>query len=193
MDSNTYLRELEAALKGLPESDIQDILSDYREHFEMGMAEGREPSEIAENLGDPELIGRHNRAEYMVDRAGKRKSPANIARAVIAVVSLGVFNILFVAVPTVVAIILIFLLWVLSTLVFMTGIGLLIGSVIYILFPSSFVIGGASGVAVFFMGLLLSLGFLALGALMLIGMWLLSRYLMQLAIRYLKFNITLFK
>ena len=193
MDKKAYLSKLEASLKGLPESEIQDILSDYREHFDLGISEGRPPSEIAAALGEPEMIGRFNRADYMVQRAGIRTSAANMTRAVAAVVGLGIFNILFVAIPTVIAVILIFLLWVLSALMFMTGIGLLIGTVAYILFPSGVVIGGASAGTVFSLGFLLSIGFLSLGLLMLIGMWLLSRFLVQLIIRYLKFNITLFK
>ncbi|MEE3156194.1 MAG: DUF1700 domain-containing protein, partial [Pseudomonadota bacterium] len=48
-----FIRRLEAGLKGLPREDVDDILSDYAEHFEAGMAEGRSEEAIAAALGDP--------------------------------------------------------------------------------------------------------------------------------------------
>ena len=192
MDKTAYLRELENALSGLPESDIQDILSDYREHFSVGLSEGRTTEEIAGNLGDPVVIGRLYRADHLVQQADSSNRIRAIVPAVFAVIGLGLFNIFFVAVPSLLIAFLVLGLWILTGLVILTGIGCLAGTLAYVLFPSWFVIGGASGISVFFLGLFLSLGFLSMGALLAIGVWFLTRFLIRQAVRYLKFNISLF-
>lgn len=50
---NEYLNKLEKALRRLSEIDKQEILADYREHFEIGYEAGKTDEQIIESLGDP--------------------------------------------------------------------------------------------------------------------------------------------
>lgn len=50
---NEYLNKLEKALKRLSEIDKQEILADYKEHFEIGYEAGKTDKQIIESLGDP--------------------------------------------------------------------------------------------------------------------------------------------
>ncbi len=192
MGMQTFLDDLNKSLRGLPEPEIQDILSDYREHIEVGIAAGRSENELIGSLGDPATLGRLYRADHFVEHANTRFSPGSVAKAVTAVISLGLFNIIFVAIPAIFITGLILFLWLLALLILLAGGGCLIATLIYLVFPSMFVVGGMSGAAIFFSGLLIAIGMLSLGALLGIGMWFLTRFLARAAIRYLKFNISLF-
>lgn len=59
MNKIEFLRELENGLDGrLPESDMKEILSDYRDIFENGMANGKGEEDIAAEIGSPGRIAR---------------------------------------------------------------------------------------------------------------------------------------
>ncbi|HEY0196238.1 MAG TPA: DUF1700 domain-containing protein, partial [Methanobacterium sp.] len=53
MNKDEYLKELTRLLWKLPKEEREDVLSDYREHFIIGMEKGRDEEEIAEALGGP--------------------------------------------------------------------------------------------------------------------------------------------
>jgi len=69
MQKDEYLKKLGLALSGISETERQDILADYAEHFEMGALDGRTEEEIAESLGDPKTIGKEYTALSFVKRA----------------------------------------------------------------------------------------------------------------------------
>lgn len=57
MNQRQFMLELRRALEGhLPEEEIEEILSDHREFFEVGLAEGSTEESIAQQLGDPAKI-----------------------------------------------------------------------------------------------------------------------------------------
>ena len=59
MNKIEFLRELENGLDGrLPESDIKEVLSDYRDIFENGTANGKREEDIAAEIGSPGKIAR---------------------------------------------------------------------------------------------------------------------------------------
>lgn len=58
MDKNTYLRKLRKALEGLPQSMIEEIISDYQEHFEFGELEGKTQEQISKELGNPKEVAK---------------------------------------------------------------------------------------------------------------------------------------
>ena len=41
MNKNEFLHTLEKQLKGLPDTEVNDILADYTEHFDIGISHGR--------------------------------------------------------------------------------------------------------------------------------------------------------
>lgn len=56
MNRNDYINKLRINLQGLPNSEIQDILSDYEEHFGIGISKGKSEEEISNELGDPREV-----------------------------------------------------------------------------------------------------------------------------------------
>lgn len=43
-------------LQGLPISELEDIISDYEEHFNIGISKGKSEEEISKELGDPKEV-----------------------------------------------------------------------------------------------------------------------------------------
>ena len=193
MNRNEFLSKLGRTLKGMPGQDVAEILEDYREHFRHGLADNRDESDIAASLGDPVSIGKIYRADLMVKRANTVSNAANLIRATLAVVSLGLFNILFVAVPFLLAMGTLAGLWLLSGMIILTGLGLLAAVVLIAIFPSLFVLGGAPHGTLLLFGTLLSIGFLSMGTLSAIGMGYLTRTLSRVLIRYLKYSLQSFQ
>ena len=56
MTKTEFLQTLERELRNLTESEREEILYDFEEHFAVGLEEGKEESEIAKDLGDPNVI-----------------------------------------------------------------------------------------------------------------------------------------
>lgn len=56
MKKKEFLDLLRYYLRNLPSNIINDIISDYEEHFECGLQAGRSEEEIVKELGEPEKI-----------------------------------------------------------------------------------------------------------------------------------------
>ncbi len=89
-----FLRRLEAGLRGLPRTDVDDILADYSEHFEAGLAEGRSEDDIAAALGDPARLARELRFEAGHRAWQSARSPSSAFAAIIAFIGLASLDIL---------------------------------------------------------------------------------------------------
>nr|MDQ2861837.1 DUF1700 domain-containing protein [Pseudomonadota bacterium] len=94
MNREDFLRRLRAGLRGLPASDIDNIVADYQAHFAEGAAAGRGEGEIAAALGDPERVVRELRAEAGLKRWEAERNPSAAASAVFAVLGLGAIDVL---------------------------------------------------------------------------------------------------
>ncbi len=66
MSQNEYLKQLEIALQTNGIARIQEILADYREHFVIGLANGKSEIEIGQKLGDPDVIAKAYKTEDMI-------------------------------------------------------------------------------------------------------------------------------
>ena len=55
---NEFLNALERALSGIDAQQKREILTDYREHFALGLAAGKTEAQIARDLGDPEQLAK---------------------------------------------------------------------------------------------------------------------------------------
>lgn len=66
---NEFLEKLSHALGRMSAAQKQEILADYREHFEAGIAAGKTEAEIAAALGDPKQLGRMFKADRAVENA----------------------------------------------------------------------------------------------------------------------------
>lgn len=56
MTREEYMKQLQEAIKECSSKQQADILADFNEHFDMGMAQGHSEEEIAESLGDISLF-----------------------------------------------------------------------------------------------------------------------------------------
>lgn len=187
MNRNEFLQKLEYSLTSLPNEEKQDILYDYEEHFSMGLELGKTEEEISESLGDPTVIAKDFKVNYMVVQAENSTSTGNILRAVFATVSLGFFNLIFVLGPFLAAIGIILALFI--TGIALTGSGVVVMGVIIFqaVFPNSLALSSVmilDGIGAFFVGV----GITCLGLLILIGTVYVIKYFYQLTIRYLRFN-----
>lgn len=178
MTKTAYMDKLKAYLHSLPSDELEDILSDYDEHFEVGLSKGKTAEEISKELGDPYDISRN----YI-----NASSITNVAvttsnnQGILIILLLAAFNIVIVIGP------------------YISIVGLLIGMYIT---GVSFIFGGIAlmlGNAFNFIGIisqphiLTSLGFgiglSSLGVLTLILGIYLSKLLISLTKRYISWNI----
>ena len=56
MTREEYMKQLEESLQGYSREFAEEILDNYREHFETGLREGRTEEEICEELGEIETL-----------------------------------------------------------------------------------------------------------------------------------------
>ena len=88
-----YLNTLKVRLtEYVSREDLDDILSDYAEHFSIGKSEGRSEEDLCRALGSPEDVAKEIRATYLVKKAEQACSAGNIWHAVMATLGLGLFN-----------------------------------------------------------------------------------------------------
>ena len=81
MTKSEFLDTLHRRLGGLPQSEIDDVMADYAQHFVDGLAAGRSETEIAAALGDPVRLARELRAEVGLRRWEEERTPANFFAA----------------------------------------------------------------------------------------------------------------
>lgn len=183
MNKNTYLNKLRNNLKSLPKAEVEDIVSDYEEHFEIGKNKGRKADEIAKALGDPKDLAKQFGAQYYVEKASKNKSATNIARAVFATVGLGFLNLIFVFGPFMAIVGIIIGIFAASLGISIAGLALIFSGIFPALLPVD--PAGLSLVGVSLVGVSLA----SLGAILFIGSTYLTKGVYILLIKYLKFNI----
>jgi uncharacterized membrane protein len=187
MNKENFIKELRLLLKSIPEEDLEDILSDYREHFRIGVERGRMEGELIESLGDPRVIAKQIKASYMVKMAESKVSVSNIVRAVIASAGLGFFNLVFVIGP---------FLGLVALLIglFVAAIGTIVAGVVAFavclaealgLLNSQYVYIGVNPLA----GMFVFIGVTSFGLLFLICDYYLAKLFYNLTIAYLKMNI----
>ena len=69
MNKKAFLQQLRKGLKGIPKSDLEDILYDYQEHIDSALETGKSEEEITREFGSPRKIAKQHRAEFYF-RAG---------------------------------------------------------------------------------------------------------------------------
>lgn len=178
MNKQEFMRELERLIQGVP--DKKEILYDYEEHFQFGLDEGKTEEEIAASLGSPKSIAKELLAEYHINQAKENKSASNISRAVIASLSLGFFNLVFVLGPFFAIIGVLIGLYVTTAALILTPFGILFGNLI----------GQNENwlLAVFMM-----MGTGGFGVLMAVGMIYLTKGMYFLTVKYLQFNLRIIR
>ncbi len=99
MTKHEFIESLKVKIGDLPLETQSDIIADYEEHFAAGLEDGKTEDEIAQKLGDPDTIAREFKNYSLIRKAEETKSPFNLSRAVLAVIGLSFFNLVFVVGP----------------------------------------------------------------------------------------------
>lgn len=178
MNKEAYLNELARYLKLLPPEECADLMGEFKEHFEFARLSGRSEAEVISKLGHPRVIARELLTQSQIERADKSPTLVSVTRAVMATVSLGLFNLVIVLLPFIASLTVI-------AGVFVFAISLLISPVLLMLQYQS--------VALSINSIFLMLGLVGVGLLIALGTWKLTRLYYQLVIRYLKYNLTVIK
>jgi uncharacterized membrane protein len=180
-----YIRILKTRLEGtLKKDELDDILSDYTEHFSIGKANGRTDEELWKSLGSPEDVAREIRVMHLVKKAEDNRSCRNIFHAVVATLGLGLFNLVFVLAPFILLVVMLLMIFIIGIMVAFSGVAGIISSLLQLV--------GFSGFSVWLSpaaGAFISIGMISTGLLMVIGDYYLSRLCYHTCIRYLKWNI----
>ena len=184
MQKYEFLNKLDISLHALSETDRKDILSDYEEHFAIGISKGRSEEEIARALGDPKVLGREYCAISLVKHAEEKPSVGGIGRAVLATIGLGFFNLIVVLIPLVVLIALLAALLLFGFFLFCFGI-IMFGCSFLDIFGILTLNLPVSPIASIFFGV----ASVCFGLFIILGEFWLTRIMYHLGIRYLKWNI----
>ena len=91
MNRKQYFDSLEKNLKSLKREEMDDILQDFREYFEIGIERGRTEQELMASLGSPKILARQIRFESYVKQAEETTSAAHIGKAVFTSIGLELF------------------------------------------------------------------------------------------------------
>lgn len=184
MNRKDYINTLKFNLQGLPIDEVQDILSDYEEHFEIGISKGKAEEEITSELGDPKEVAQGYRSNYRpIAPDSKPVSNTNNNKKFIFGLLLVFVNIIILFGPA---------MGLFGILVgfFGMGIGFVFGGIGMILrLPFGFLVGNGYPHILTSLGLGFGLG--TLGILVLILAVFLVKLLYKLITKYIKWNIEL--
>ena len=188
MNRDEFIGILRNELSGIPKEEIEDILYDYEEHFEIGIHKGKTEEEIVKELGNPKSIAKSYRASIKITEAEKNPNATNLFKAILAAMALGFFNLVVVLAPFIVIVALLFSLYAISVGFIIGGVGSFFGTITAPFFPHRVNIGMNSIASISF-----GIGLTALGVLIMIGCFYLTKLLYNGTIKYLKWNIDIIK
>lgn len=96
MNKSEFLSQLSSSLRNIPNSEKEDIISEYETHFISGKQDGKYEDEISKKLGDPKTIAKELNVSYAISNADSRRSLKNMITALFSVMSLSVLNFTFI-------------------------------------------------------------------------------------------------
>ena len=178
MTKTAYMDKLKAYLHSLPSEELEDILSDYDEHFEVGLSKGKTAEEISKELGDPYDISRNYVSINSIANIPIRN---NNNKGLIITILLIAFNVIIVLGPYVSIVALLIAMYISGISFIFGGIALLFGNI----FNITRVIPQPHILTSFGFGIgLSSLGILTI----ILGIYL-SRLLIDLTKKYISWNM----
>ena len=188
MNKEIFLYKLSRNLKNLPREEVDDIMMDFEEYFEVGLERGRTEEEVASSLGDPGALAKQIRAESYIKKAEETTSAGNITRAVFTTIGLSFFNIIFILPVFLVVFAVVLALFAISIAVSAAGITGMVGSFFYPIYADylTFAVNPAVGIFAF-------LGLGAFGILFFTGNVYLWRLMYGGIVKYLRFNLSIIR
>lgn len=190
MTQKQFLVTLKKSMSGLPEAEKRGIVSDYEEHFTIGLQKGKSEEEIAQSLGNPKTMGKAIRIDALLQEKEEAYSVATVFRVLFASLSLGLFNIIIVIGPYLGLFAVVISLWAVALSLCLSGVAVILAMILQPIFPATFSVVGGLNIAFLIFA---SIGTSALGLLSLIGMWQLSRRFLDLSVKYVRFNLRIIK
>jgi uncharacterized membrane protein len=101
MTKQDYLDALTKAMQGLPPETVAKTLAYYEQRFIDGLVAGRSEAEVYQELDEPRKIAMTLRANAHMSAFEQKKTPFNLARAMVSFIGLAIFN-LFMVIPAMV-------------------------------------------------------------------------------------------
>lgn len=206
MNKEQFLKTLETSLTTFTEEEKKDILYDYEEHFRMGLENGKTEEVLIEELGIPDDIARQYKGNIETEKLENNSYTENnnestmysqvqfdqrsIIPSIIATLALGFFNLVFVIWLFIAAGATLFGLTAAAIAIAVSGIIVTLAPILTPLFPNY--INLPSNIPNV-LAILFGIGTAALGALFCIGLFYLIKYFCLLAIKYIKWNISIIR
>lgn len=184
MTQSEFLKNLEGALKLNNISRIDEILADYREHFTMGLNNGKTETEISKNLGDPLIIAKAYQTEDMIRVIKSPESEFSFSSALKILgrlIILAPFNFLVVLIPGAILVALIAAGWAIAGAFLASGLAVITAAVAASLLSLSFWVAIASTTG--------SLSLLGFAILIGFFMFFVSKHFILASISYLQWNL----
>ncbi len=190
MKRQAFINELRKALANVSASEREDILRDQEEYLHEAELAGRNEDEVIEALGDPKQLAVSLNAQAKIQKMEKETSfPKRIRTtfgAVMAMIALAPFNFIFVLWPFLIAVGFDLMGWIFAG-------GSLLAAVMFLgtfIFKLIFIsVGFWTHLAAFF----LALTSIGVALIFVFFMAKVTSLLMDLTIRYLKWNLNLIK
>jgi uncharacterized membrane protein len=196
MNKREYLEKLSKLLRKLPKEDRNDIISDYEEHFAIGLEKGRTEEEISKALGNPKNVAKQIKADHIIKKAEDKPSVGGMIEAILAAMGLGLFNLIFVAVPVLIVAAIILTLFVAGFAMILAGIYWVLSPLLHLIIPQlalpKFVSSPESfwNIVVVIAG---GIGLTAGGIILVVAMAYIAKWFYELMIKYLKLNLRIIK
>lgn len=177
MNKTEYLNKLKAYLHSLPLDELEDIVSDYEEHFQIGLSKGKTEEEISKELGDPYDIC----SNYTSINRNTTTTSNDNGNNLLIILLLALFNLFIVLAPYLSIVSIIISIYIASISFIFGGIAMIFGMSFNIIMP------------VTQPHILTSLGFgiglSCLGLLTIILAVYFTKWFIKLTIRYIKWNL----
>ncbi len=188
MNKKQYIEKLAKYLKGLPKEEVEDIIRDFDEHFEIGKERGRKEEELSTSLGNPRSLAKQIKLESYIKKAEQTTSAANIGRAVFTSVGLSFFNLIFILPPFLAIVSVVISLFAVAVSLGAAGITGTVASFFYPIY-SQYITFQVNIIAQIFA----FIGLGAFGILFFIGDIYLSKLIYRLIVKYLRFNLNIIR
>lgn len=194
MIKEEYLERLSKLIRRMPKEYREDILSDYEEHFAIGVEKGRTEEEISEALGNPETVAKQFKIEYMIKKAEDKPSVGSMFEALFAAAGMGIFNLIFVLGPVMIIMAVILGLLGAGLAMIFSGIFTTISPLLQLIFPNLHLhpqVNNGIWDTLWIIGE--GIGLMVVGIAIVVFMAYVTKWFYRLMIRYLKLNMKIIK
>ncbi len=189
MTKEQFLTQLKRSISGLKEAEKIEILYDYEEHFRMGLENKKTEEEIAESLGNPKVLGKSFKIDAFLGEDKEGSRAVSVLRAVLTSLSLGFFSVVFILGPFTALVSVIISFWAAAGALALSGVAAIFILILQPLLPDVISFGGQNIAFIIFS----SIGVSALGLLAIIGMVRLSKWVLLVVEKYIRFNLRIIK